>query len=62
MSIPRPVKKSLMWFEDPADASVDQPMQGWLQRVVGNGQKEREVPLRSVLASERTALSCWFSG
>ncbi len=35
----------LQWVEYPADASDDQAMQGWLLRVVGKGQKEREVPL-----------------
>jgi len=35
----------LQWVEYPADASDDQPMQGWMLRVVGKGQKEREVPL-----------------
>jgi len=35
----------LQWVEYPADASDDQPMQGWLLRVIGKGQKEREVPL-----------------
>jgi integrase len=35
----------LQWVEYPADAHDDEPMQGWLLRVVGKGQKEREVPL-----------------
>jgi len=35
----------LQWVEYPADASDDQAMEGWLLRVVGKGQKEREVPL-----------------
>ncbi len=35
----------LQWVEYPADASDDQPMQGWMLRVIGKGQKEREVPL-----------------
>jgi site-specific recombinase XerD len=35
----------LQWVEYPADASDDQPMEGWLLRVVGKGQKEREVPV-----------------
>ena len=35
----------LQWVEYPADASDDEPMQGWLLRVIGKGQKEREVPL-----------------
>jgi len=35
----------LQWVEYPADASDDQPMQGWTLRVIGKGQKERAVPL-----------------
>ena len=35
----------MQWVEYPADASDDQPLQGWMLRVVGKGQKEREVPL-----------------
>jgi len=35
----------MQWVEYPADASDDQAMEGWLLRVVGKGQKEREVPL-----------------
>ena len=35
----------MQWVEYPADASDDQPLQGWLLRVIGKGQKEREVPL-----------------
>ena len=35
----------LQWAEYPADASDDYAMEGWLLRVVGKGQKEREVPL-----------------
>ena len=35
----------LQWAEYPADASDDHAMEGWLLRVVGKGQKEREVPL-----------------
>jgi site-specific recombinase XerD len=35
----------LQWVEYPADASDDQPMNGWMLRVVGKGQKEREVPV-----------------
>lgn len=42
----------LQWVEYPADASDDQPMQGWLLRVVGKGQKEREVPLPGDLVRE----------
>ena len=35
----------LQWVEYPADASDDEPMEGWMLRVVGKGQKEREVPV-----------------
>ena len=35
----------LQWVEFPADASDDQPLEGWILRVLGKGQKEREVPL-----------------
>jgi site-specific recombinase XerD len=42
----------LQWVEYPADASDDQAMQGWLLRVVGKGQKEREVPLPTDVVGE----------
>jgi site-specific recombinase XerD len=42
----------LQWVEYPADASDDQPMEGWLLRVVGKGQKEREVPLPADVVGE----------
>ena len=35
----------LRWVEYPADASDDQPMEGWMLSVIGKGQKEREVPV-----------------
>ena len=35
----------LQWVEYPADASDDEPMEGSMLRVVGKGQKEREVPV-----------------
>jgi site-specific recombinase XerD len=35
----------LQWVEYPADASDDQAIQGWMLRVIGKGQKEREVPV-----------------
>jgi len=35
----------LQWVEYPADAIDDQPLEGWLLRVIGKGQKEREVPV-----------------
>jgi len=42
----------LQWVEYPADAHDDKAMQGWLLRVVGKGQKEREVPLPVDVAGE----------
>ncbi len=42
----------LQWVEYPADASDDQPMEGWLLRVIGKGQREREVPLPLELVGE----------
>jgi len=42
----------LQWVEYPADASDDEPMQGWLLRVIGKGQKEREVPLPTDVVGE----------
>ena len=42
----------LQWVEYPADASDDKPMQGWLLRVIGKGQKEREVPLPADVVGE----------
>jgi len=42
----------LQWVEYPADASDDQPLEGWLLRVIGKGQKEREVPLPADVVSE----------
>ena len=42
----------LQWVEYPADASDDQPMEGWLLRVIGKGQKEREVPLPTDVVGE----------
>lgn len=51
--------EDLAWVEYPADAADDQPLQGWMLRVVGKGQKVREVPvpveLVSVLAKYLTA-------
>ncbi len=35
----------LQWVEYPADASDSEPMQGWWLRVIGKGQRQREVPL-----------------
>ena len=42
----------LQWVEYPADASDDQPMEGWLLRVIGKGLKEREVPLPADVVGE----------
>ena len=42
----------MQWVEYPADASDNQPLQGWMLRVIGKGQKEREVPLPGYLVSE----------
>lgn len=42
----------MQWVEYPADALDDQPMQGWLLRVIGKGQKEREVPLPAGVVGE----------
>ena len=42
----------LQWVEYPADASDDQAMEGWMLRVVGKGQKEREVPVPIEVAGE----------
>jgi site-specific recombinase XerD len=42
----------LQWVEYPADATDDAPMQGWLLRVIGKGQKEREVPLPTDVVGE----------
>ena len=35
----------LQWVEYPADSMDDQLLEGWLLRVIGKGQKEREVPV-----------------
>jgi site-specific recombinase XerD len=45
----------LDWIEYPADASDSEPVQGWLLRVVGKGQKEREVPVPVEVVSELSA-------
>ena len=42
----------LQWVEYPADASDDELVQGWLLRVIGKGQKEREVPLPADVVGE----------
>ena len=45
----------MQWVEFPAneaDASDDEPMEGWLLRVIGKGQKERDVPLPTDVVGE----------
>jgi site-specific recombinase XerD len=42
----------MQWVEYPADASDDQTTQGWMLRVIGKGQKEREVPLPADVVAE----------
>ena len=45
----------LEWVEYPADASDNEPVQGWLLRVIGKGQKEREVPVPVEVVGELSA-------
>lgn len=42
----------LQWVEYPADATDDEPLEGWVLRVIGKGQKEREVPVPIEVVSE----------
>jgi site-specific recombinase XerD len=42
----------LQWVEYPADATDREPLEGWMLRVVGKGQKEREVPVPIALINE----------
>ena len=42
----------LRWVEYSADASVDEATDGWMLRVVGKGQKEREVPVPMDVVAE----------
>jgi site-specific recombinase XerD len=42
----------LQWVEYPADAHDSEVMQGWLLKVIGKGQKEREVPVPLEVISE----------
>ena len=44
----------LQWVEYSADASDDEPLAGWLLRVIGKGQKLREVPLPAGVVDELT--------
>ncbi|HRO60411.1 MAG TPA: tyrosine-type recombinase/integrase, partial [Burkholderiaceae bacterium] len=45
----------LRWVEYPADVSDDEPIEGWMLRVVGKGQKVREVPVPTEVVDELTA-------
>ncbi len=45
----------LRWVEYPADASDDEPLEGWMLRVVGKGQKVREVPVPTGVVTELVA-------
>jgi site-specific recombinase XerD len=45
----------LQWVEYPADASDDEPLEGWMLSVVGKGQKMREVPVPTEVVSELAA-------
>ena len=42
----------LQWVAYPADASDSAPVQGWLLRVNGKGQRQREVPLPADMVAE----------
>ena len=42
----------LRWVEYPADADDAEALQGWMLRVVGKGQRMREVPLPASLVGE----------
>ena len=42
----------LQWVEYPADASDDEPVSGWMLRVIGKGQRLREVPVPQDVVSE----------
>lgn len=42
----------LQWVEYPADAGDDEPLEGWMLRVIGKGQTEREVPVPIGVISE----------
>ena len=45
----------LVWVEYPADAGDgDAPVEGWLLRVVGKGEKLREVPVPQAIVDELT--------
>ncbi len=42
----------LQWVEYPADSHDSEPLQGWMLRVIGKGQREREVPVPLVVINE----------
>jgi integrase len=42
----------LQWVEYPADAAGQEAMEGWMLRVIGKGNKEREVPLPGDVVGE----------
>ena len=42
----------LQWVEYPGDSMDDQPLEGWMLRVIGKGQKEREVPVPTDLVGQ----------
>jgi site-specific recombinase XerD len=42
----------LQWVEYAADATDDEPVQGWMLRVIGKGQREREVPVPGEVMGE----------
>ena len=44
----------LQWVEYPADSMDDQPLEGWMLRVIGKGQKEREVPVPTDVVGQLT--------
>ena len=42
----------LAWVSYPADAGDDEPVEGWMLRVVGKGGREREVPVPMEVVGE----------
>ena len=42
----------LQWVEYPADAADPEPVVGWMFRVIGKGQKERDVPVPADVVGE----------
>lgn len=45
----------LQWVEYPADAVDGEPLEGWMLKVLGKGNKERQVPLPIELVAELSA-------